>query len=164
MVDQGRSDFCVAFTMSLCALELNQTSIGLLFQVMRFFNQMNRLWEAIWSWLVNISFISYQIQKLVPERTMVKTAWRSDQTWSAIFSVIVYSHCFVWIYHFNLSTLYLTASCDGWHGWGRRRLLNLEHLVVLLAWPISHARRWYMNFVEIFNVSTGFVFHLFCPV
>ena len=25
MVDQGRSDFCIVFTMSLCALELKQT-------------------------------------------------------------------------------------------------------------------------------------------
>ena len=31
MADQGRSDFCVVFTMSLCALELR--SVSLLFQI-----------------------------------------------------------------------------------------------------------------------------------
>ena len=35
MADQGRSDVCVVFTMSLCALELKQTVISLLFQVKR---------------------------------------------------------------------------------------------------------------------------------
>ena len=42
-VDQGRSDFCVLFTMNLCTLELKQTLIGLLFQVIRFLNYINRL-------------------------------------------------------------------------------------------------------------------------
>ena len=31
----GESDFCVAFTMSLCALELKRTLISLLFQIIR---------------------------------------------------------------------------------------------------------------------------------
>ena len=31
--------------------------------------------------------------------------------------------------------------------------MNQEHLVVLLAEPISHAGIQYMDFVEIFNVS-----------
>ena len=35
MADQGRSDFCVVFTMSLCALELKRTLISLLFQIIR---------------------------------------------------------------------------------------------------------------------------------
>ena len=35
MADQGRSDVSVAFTMNLCALELKQTVISLLFQVIR---------------------------------------------------------------------------------------------------------------------------------
>ena len=33
MADQGRSDVCVVFTMSLCALELKQTVISLLNRV-----------------------------------------------------------------------------------------------------------------------------------
>ena len=33
MADQGRSDFCVVFAMSRCALELKQTVISLLFQI-----------------------------------------------------------------------------------------------------------------------------------
>ena len=36
---------------------------------------------------------------------------------------------------------------------GRRRLLNPENLVVLLAGPISHTSIQYMDFVKIFNVS-----------
>ena len=36
MADQGRSDVCVVFTVSLCALELKQTVINLLFQVIGF--------------------------------------------------------------------------------------------------------------------------------
>ena len=35
MADQGRSDFYVAFTMSLCALGLKQLLISLLFQIIR---------------------------------------------------------------------------------------------------------------------------------
>ena len=46
----------------------------------------------------------------------------------------------------------MIASCDGCHAWSRRRLLNLEHLVVLLAGPISHTSTRCMDFVEIFNI------------
>ena len=59
---------------------------------------------------------------------------------------------FTWICHLDLSILKLIASCDGCHAWSRRRLLNLEHLVVLLAGPISHTSTWCMDFVEIFNI------------
>ena len=52
----------------------------------------------------------------------------------------------------GLSILKLIASCDGCHVWSRRRLLNLEHLVVLLAGPISHTSTRCMDFVEIFNI------------
>ena len=38
-----------------------------------------------------MSFISYQIPKLVSQRIMVKTTLRSDRTWSTTFSVIVSS-------------------------------------------------------------------------
>ena len=81
MVDKGKSDFCVVFTVSLCALELKQ-NVNNVCHLKSF--------EAIWNWLVNMSFISYQIQKLAPQRIMVKTTWRSYHPWSAIFSVIVY--------------------------------------------------------------------------
>ena len=49
--------------------------------------------------------------------------------------------------------LKLIASCDGCHARGRRRLVNPEHLVVLLAGPISNTGTPYMDFVEIFNIS-----------
>ena len=53
----------------------------------------------------------------------------------------------------DLSILKLIASCDGRHVSGRRRLLNPEHMIVLLAGPISHTSSQYMDFVEIFNTS-----------
>ena len=43
MVDQRMYDICVVFTMSLCPLELKQTLISLVFQVIRFLNKINRL-------------------------------------------------------------------------------------------------------------------------
>ena len=52
----------------------------------------------------------------------------------------------------DLSILRLVAGCGGCRAWGGRRLLGLEHLVVLLAGPISHAGARCMDFVEIFNV------------
>ena len=59
----------------------------------------------------------------------------------------------MWICHLELSILYLTVSCDRCHAQGRRRLLNPEHLIVLLAGPVSHISIQYMDFVEIFYVS-----------
>ena len=38
MADQGRSDFCAVFTMSLSALELKQTLTSLPFEVIRLLN------------------------------------------------------------------------------------------------------------------------------
>ena len=35
MADQGKSDFSVVFTMSLCALQLKQASTSFLFQIIR---------------------------------------------------------------------------------------------------------------------------------
>ena len=52
---------------------VKQTLISLVFQVIRLLNYINRLWQAIWSWLVSMSSISYQIQMSVPQKTMVKT-------------------------------------------------------------------------------------------
>ena len=39
-------------------------------------------------------------------------------------------------------------------------LLNPEHLVVLLAGPISHTSNKYIDFVDFLHF-TGFVYHLF---
>ena len=60
---------------------------------------------------------------------------------------------YTWICHLYLSIPYLIASCDGCHVCGRWRLLNPEHLVVLLAGQVSHTSIQYMDFVEFFNVS-----------
>ena len=38
IADQGMSDFCVVFTMNLCALELKQKLISLPFEVIRLLN------------------------------------------------------------------------------------------------------------------------------
>ena len=67
-----------------------------------------------------------------------------------------------WICHLDLSKLKLIASCDGCHASGRRRLLNPEHLVVLLARPISHTSTQYTDFVDVLHFS-GSVYQLFCP-
>ena len=68
---------------------------------------------------------------------------------------------FTWICCLELSKRRLIASCDRCHGWGRRCLLNPEHLVMLLAGPISHTSTQYIDFVD-FLYFTGFVYHLFC--
>ena len=39
---------------------------------------------------MNISFITYQTEKLRSQRIMVKTTYKSDLPWAAIFSVIVF--------------------------------------------------------------------------
>ena len=43
MADQGKSDFCVVFTLSLWAVELKQALISLLFQITRICNYVNGL-------------------------------------------------------------------------------------------------------------------------
>ena len=60
---------------------------------------------------------------------------------------------FTWICRSDLSKLILIASYDGCHARSRWRLLNPEHLVVLLAGPISHTSTQYIDFVEILNIS-----------
>ena len=57
--------------------------------------------------------------------------------------------------------LKLIASCDGCHALGRRRLLNPEHLVVLLARPVSHTNTQYIDFVDFLHFN-GSVYQLFC--
>ena len=47
--------------------------------------------RSYFSLIVNMSFISCQIKKLVPQRIMLKTTARSDRPWSANFCVIVYT-------------------------------------------------------------------------
>ena len=66
-----------------------------------------------------------------------------------------------WICHLDLSKLTLIVSCDGCHASGRRRLLNPEHLVVLLAGPISHTSTQYIDFVDFLHFN-GSVYQLFC--
>ena len=41
---------------------------------------------------MNFGFVTYQTQKLLPQRILVKTTQMSGHLWSAIFNVIVYSH------------------------------------------------------------------------
>ena len=56
--------------------------------------------------------------------------------------------------HLDLPILYLIASCDGgYYVRERQHLHNPEHLVVLLAGPISRTSIQYMDFVEMFNIS-----------
>ena len=52
-----------------------------------------------------------------------------------------------------LITSQLIDSCDEWHALGRRHLLSPEHLLLLLAGPISHTSTQFMDFVEILNIS-----------
>ena len=65
MADQGRFDFCAAFTMSLHANESKQTLVSLLFEIIQVRNQLCRFWEAIQSYHLSMNFISYQIKVLV---------------------------------------------------------------------------------------------------
>ena len=65
---------------------------------------------------------------------------------------------FTWICRLDLSKLKLIASCDGCHAGGRRRVLNPEHLVVLLAGPIFHTSTQYIDFVDFLHF-TGLVYH-----
>ena len=66
-----------------------------------------------------------------------------------------------WICHLDLSKLKLIGSCDGCHAWGRWRLLNQEHLVMLLAGPISHTSTQYIDFVDFLHFNAS-VYQLFC--
>ena len=66
-----------------------------------------------------------------------------------------------WICHLDLSKLKLIVSCDRCHARGRRPLLNPEHLVVLLAGPISHTSTQYIDFVDFLHFN-GSVYQLFC--
>ena len=81
-----------------------------------------------------MSLIYYQIQKLAPQRIMVKTTWRSGHAWSAIFSVIVY--CSIYMFfskgkcslHCDMKVMScdkinLTRSKNCWLTW----CLNLLH-------------------------------------
>ena len=82
MADRERSDFYVVFTMTLSMLGSYIKYVN---------NLLSEVSEAIWSSPVIISFITYQTQKLRPQRIMVETVYKSDLPWSTIFSVIVYA-------------------------------------------------------------------------
>ena len=91
MADQGRSDFYVVFydeslrtwiktIVNKFAIS-NHTALILGVHALRNYLKL----------IVNMSFIAYQIKKLVAQRIMVKTTSRSDRPWSDIFCVIIYS-------------------------------------------------------------------------
>ena len=58
---------------------------------------------------------------------------------------------YYWFCHLDCHFLSVEAGCDGCHAWGRQRLLNPEHLVVLSAGPIPH------NSIHLLIVTTDFV-------
>ena len=95
MADQGRSDVCVVFTMSLCALEFKQTIMSLLFQVIRL-SKLSK--QALKSYLmITCEFLFHILRNKEVSAVVVKTTWNSDL--AAIFSVIVY--CFRYASHWN---------------------------------------------------------------
>ena len=71
MADQERSDLIVVSTMILCELESLEMLIILLSELIWVSNQTLALSEAIWSQLVNFSFVTYQIQKLRPQKRIM---------------------------------------------------------------------------------------------
>ena len=56
-----------------------------------------------------------------------------------------------WFCHLDCHFLSVDAGCDGCQTWGRQRLLNPEHLVVLSAGPIPH------NSIHLLIITTDFV-------
>ena len=56
-----------------------------------------------------------------------------------------------WFCHLDCHFLSIDASCDGCHAWGRQRLLNPEHLVVISAGPICH------NSIHLLILTADFV-------
>ena len=77
---------------------------------------------------------------------MIRSQDNPYLTYSRILVVLC---CYTWICHLDLLILCKIAGCDGYHAWGRRCLLNLEHLVVSLAGSTSHTSIQYIDFVEI---------------
>ena len=68
------------------------------------------------------------------------------------FWVFLYSLKFYyWFCLLDCHFLSIDAGCDGCHAWGRQRLLNPEHLVVLSAGPIPH------NSKHLLIITTDFV-------
>ena len=72
MADQERSDLIVVSTMILCELESLEMLIILLSELIWVSNHTLALSDAIWSQLVNFSFVTYQIQKLMPQKRIIK--------------------------------------------------------------------------------------------
>ena len=86
MADQERPDFCLVFTMSLACTwiktNVNKFAIST-------HTALKLGIQALGSHLKltsDMSFISYQIQKLALQRIIVKTKRRSDCPWSTIFT------------------------------------------------------------------------------
>ena len=97
MAYQGRCDICVVFTMTWAQHSwietnvdkfaiLSHTTFKLDKQALRSYLKLTCEYEP--NILPKIQ-IQIKIQKLERQRIMVKTIWRSDHPWSAIFCVIV---------------------------------------------------------------------------
>ena len=65
--------------------------------------------------------------------------------------LLVLSLFLYWFCHLDCRFLSIDAGCDRCHAWGRQCLLNLEHLVVLSAGPISH------NSIHLLIITADFV-------
>ena len=77
MAEQVRSDIYAVFTMVLWALNYKNSQITLLSELKWLSYQRLILGDTIWSWLVNISLITYKTLKLKPQKIMVKAIWQN---------------------------------------------------------------------------------------
>ena len=82
---------------------------------------------------------------------MIRSSGYLYLTYSRI--LVVFCCCYKWIRHLGLLILYFLWLLIGMGVMHGQMTLNPEHLVLLLAGPISHTSIQYMDFVEIFNVS-----------
>ena len=57
-----------------------------------------------------------------------------------VLSLSLFFKFYYWFCRLDCHFLTIDAGCDGCHAWGRQRLLNPEHPVVLSAGPIPHNR------------------------
>ena len=75
-----------------------------------------------------------------------KNLWKMVSKNTSLFFKFYY-----WFCRLDCHFLSIDAGCDGCHAWGRQRLLNLEHLVVLSAGPIPH------NSIHLLIITADFV-------
>ena len=78
-----------------------------------------------------------------------------------VLSLSLFFKFYYWFCRLDCHFLSIDAGCDECHAWGRQRLLNLEHLVVLSAGPIPH------NSIHLLIITAEFVglyrFYWICP-